>query len=453
MRLTDLNRDGGIGANCLHVEIGSFRLIVDAGLHPKHVGLRATPDLSAIPHGSTDFIVLTHCHLDHLGSLPLAMREQSQASVLMSIPSRMLAARMLHNSVNVMKRQRDELGLADYPLFQHSDIDRCEAAFAPVPFRQPRNLRSNHDGDSLEFTLFPAGHIAGAAGVRLVHKHRRIFFTGDVQFGAQRTLPGADFPTEKVDTLVMETTRGGTERRAADERESEIERLLDTIGQTLARNGSILIPVFALGRMQELLTILHTAAKQRRIPQSPIFCGGLGVDLASYLDEISRKTGLVNFRQKILKELKVRTIPEFRPGRPPGERGIYLLSSGMLVGNTPSYACAASLLADNASTIAFVGYCDPDTPGGQLLATSHGDTFLFDKLDYTCPVRARIERFEMSGHADRDELVDFAVSLDPRAIVLTHGDPDSRAWFIDQFAERLPSTSVLDPKPLQTYTV
>jgi len=453
MRLTDLNRDGGIGANCLHVEIGDFRFIVDAGLHPKRVGLQATPDLSALPAGSTDFIVLTHCHLDHLGSLPLVMKAQPQASALMSIPSRMLAARMLHNSCNVMKRQRDELGLTEYPLFQHSDVDRCEASFAPVPFRQSRTLRANQGGDTIEFTLFPAGHIAGAAGVRLVHKHRRIFFTGDVLFSAQRTLPGADFPTEPVDTLVLETTRGATERKASEEREPELERLLETIEQTLARGGSILIPVFALGRMQEIMAVLHEAVKKRRIPHAPIFCGGLGVDLASYLDDISRRTGLVNFRHKILKELKVRPMPDFRAGRPPGERGIYLLSSGMLVGNTPSYACAASLLADHASTVAFVGYCDPDTPGGQLLASSPGDTFLFDKLDYACPIRARVERFELSGHADRDELLDYAVSLEPRAIVLTHGDPEARAWFSEQLAERLPKCQVVDPKPLQPYQV
>lgn len=453
MRLTDLNRDGGIGANCLHVEIGNFRFIFDAGLHPKRVGLPATPDLSAVPAGSTDFIVLTHCHLDHLGALPVVMKHQPQASVLMSIPSKMLAARMLHNSCNVMKRQREELNIEEYPLFQHGDIDRCESGFAPLAFKQTRTLRSHTGGDTIDFTLFPAGHIVGAAGVRLVHKHRKIFFTGDVLFSPQRTLPGADFPDEQVDTLVLETTRGATERQASLEREAELSRLLDTIDATLSRGGSVLIPVFALGRMQEILSVLNDATKKGLIPRVPVICGGLGIDLASYFDEISRRTGLINFRHKILKELKVKSMPEFRAGRPPGERGIYLLSSGMLVGNTPSYACAASLLADTASSICFVGYCDPDTPGGHLLASSPGETFLFDKLEYACPIRARVERFELSGHADRGELLDFAASVEPRAIVLTHGDPEARTWFKEQLAERLPTTTVIDPIPLQTYTV
>ena len=92
------------------------------------------------------------------------------------------------------------------------------------------------------------------------------------------------------DTVVIETTRGTTERPPGKERVNEIARLISSINDTIQRGGSYLIPVFALGRMQELFAILHDARKFGRLVDCPIVTGGLGVDLADYFDEIARKT-------------------------------------------------------------------------------------------------------------------------------------------------------------------
>ena len=70
MKLIDLNRDGGIGANSLYLEIGPFRIVIDAGMHPKYYGHRSIPEYRLIENNSVDFVIITHCHLDHLGSLP-----------------------------------------------------------------------------------------------------------------------------------------------------------------------------------------------------------------------------------------------------------------------------------------------------------------------------------------------------------------------------------------------
>ena len=125
----------------------------------------------------------------------------------------------------------------------------------------------------------------------------------------------------------------------------------------------------------------------------------------------------------------------------------------MMVEKTPSYVIASGMLGHARNTIGFVGYCDPDTPGGQLLATRPGDTFPFSAVHVDAKVLARIERFELSGHAEREELLEFAVQTDARSIVLTHGDPAARAWFAQQLAEKLPKAQVLDPVPLKQYQV
>ncbi len=451
MKLVDLNRDGGIGANSHLIRLGDLSILVDCGLHPKVPGRRGTPDLNFLRGQSLDLIIITHCHLDHIGSLPLAMREHPNTPVIMSSSSRMLIERMLHNSASVMMRQKAEGNQPDLPLFTHEEVDRIAGRLTGLPFGHAKRFQGGKD--TIEIILHPAGHVAGAAGVELRHKHRQIFITGDVLFEDQRILPGAKFPAGHFDTLIMETTRGATEGSGRS-RADEMARLVDSINQTIKRGGSFLIPVFALGRMQEVLTILHDARKFGRLVECPIVASGLGMDLADYFDEISRKTKHIHFNRGIIKDLRIKPAPrKLNPGEDPGQNSLYVISSGMMVENTPSYALASGLLGHARNTIGFVGYCDPETPGGELLATKPGESFLFKKVHVKTKVKAHIERFELSGHADREDLLEFAVQASPRSIVLTHGDQPARDWFAAQLAERLPKTKIIDPVPGKEYQV
>jgi Cft2 family RNA processing exonuclease len=452
MKLIDLNRDGGIGANSLFVQIGELKILIDCGLNPKKAGRTATPDLAPLRGQRLDLIIITHCHLDHIGSLPVVMREHPETPVIMTQSSRMLIERMLHNSSNVMVRQKEEENIPDYPLFTHEEIDRCGPRMTGLAFGHAKKFQSGND--SVEIIFHQAGHVAGAAGVEIHHKHRAIFFTGDVLFENQRTLNGAKFPAGHFDTIVTETTRGTTERPANKSRLAEVNRLITSINDTIQRGGSFLIPVFALGRMQEILAIIHDARKFGKLAEFPIFASGLGMDLADYFDEITRKLKHTNFTRSIIKELKLKPTPrKLIPGEDPQKNALYIISSGMLVERTPSYTLASGLAGHARNTIGFVGYCDPDTPGGQLLATKQGDSFLFAAANVKTKVKAHVERFELSGHADREELLEFSVQATPRSIVLTHGDPLARAWFATELAKQLPKAKILDPVPLQTYQV
>ncbi len=452
MKLIDLNSEGGIGANSLFFQLGSFNILIDAGLHPKKAGLAAVPDFSVLRDLHLDFTILTHCHLDHLGSLPIVVREHPETQVLMSVPSLSLSERMLRNSCNVMKRQRDELNLPELPLFTHREIDGIVKQFFPMTYGKTSTFEK--DGEELQITFFPAGHVAGAGGLEMVHNGRKLFLTGDVLFTPQKILPGAKFPSRRVDTLVIETTRGMNEPVEGVNRASEVERLLEKVREVIGRGGSCLIPVFALGRMQEVLTILHAAQEEGKLPDCPIFCSGLGMDLADYFDEISKKTGLVQFRKKIIDELGVKPLPRnLKPGRDLRENAIYVLSSGMLVEHTPSYRVASGLLGSEKNAICYVGYCDPETPGGKMQETEAGEPFIFEAFDITKPLLAEVERFELSGHADREEILEFALAVNPRAIVLTHGDPPARAWFAEAIKEAAPEIEVIDPEPLREYVL
>lgn len=454
MEFIDLNTHGSIGASATFVRVGPFNILVDSGLHPKKEGKDALPNFNALKGERIDLILLTHCHLDHIGSLPIIAKHHPEAPIITSIPNRTLAPRMLRNSINVMKRQREELGLTELPLYQHRDIDHIKKQLTTLKFEKAEVFYKAKD--SIQIIAHPAGHVAGASAFEIIYKHQRIVFSGDVLFEAQRTLPGAHLPKGKIDVLFLETTRGATERDKATTRESEVNRLLESIQRILDRNGTCLIPVFALGRMQEIFKIIQESINFGILPKAPVYSTGLGMDICNYFDKIHKKTGLIDFDHHILDQLKIKAPdPKLRPGKNIKNKGIYILSSGMMVEHTPSYKCAASLLPHKENGLCFVGYNDPDTPGGQLLAAKQeqAENFYFRAFDYLSPIRASIEKFDLSGHADRESLLDYAVQSDPRAIVLNHGDDEARQWFDDALVERLPKTKIINPTPCEKVSV
>ena len=191
----------------------------------------------------------------------------------------------------------------------------------------------------------------------------------------------------------METTRGVSERPADKLREAEMVNLLQETRKALKRGGSVLLPVFALGRMQEMLVVLNEARKNKALPPTPVFCSGLGMDLVNHIHEISQKFQPGQFfPQSFTQSWSPASAPwRIQAGEPLPMQGIYLVSSGMMVENTPSYMLASSMLGDDRNGIFFVGYCDPNTPGGQLLECGLGDEFLFDAVDIRTTIRASVK--------------------------------------------------------------
>src|SRR6266487_1933737 len=153
LKFTNLTRRTEIGANSYYLEIAGHRLVIDAGMHPKNMGEDALPNFKLIGDGPLDAILISHSHQDHIGTLPLLMRRQPKARVFMSDATAEIGATLLHNSVNVMTRQREELGATTYPLFTHRETDRAAGNWQPCPMRQRITLSgeraTERDGDGL----------------------------------------------------------------------------------------------------------------------------------------------------------------------------------------------------------------------------------------------------------------------------------------------------------------
>jgi Cft2 family RNA processing exonuclease len=452
MRVTNLNPDSEIGATSWLVELEDHRLLLDAGMHPKRDGRAALPLYSLIDDKELDAIAISHCHHDHVGSLPVAMRHFPTAHVLMTELSYCLAGRVLHNSVNVMLRQREEHGIREYPLFSHEEVEDNDDHFQGFKYNKEvewgsfRKARAGLGSPVLEF--FDAGHTLGSAGILVRGKSESLFFTGDVCFHDQTILKSACFQDVRADVLIMETTRGNRVPLPGFSRDGELKRLASSIQNVLARRGSVLMPAFALGRTQEILAQLSLMMKAGQIPKQPIYIGGLGrvftetYDQKSYLTRrhlpdltLSRELDLIVLEKEELNTIKL------------GAGRIFVLTAGMLTECTPAHDLAVRMMGDERQAIFFVGYADPQTPGGRLKASAPGQTFIFSPSSGEVTRHCEVQEFDLTAHASREALLDFACALSPRAVLLGHGEADSRQWFEDQIRDRLPRIKVLQPAP------
>jgi Cft2 family RNA processing exonuclease len=452
MRITNLNPDTDIGASGWLVEIDGHGLLMDAGVHPKREGRDSLPLYGTVRDKEVDAIAISHCHHDHVGSLPVALRYFPQAHVLMTELSYFLVERVLHNSVNVMTRQRDEIGIREYPLFTHDEIDDIAPLFQGFKYNREidwaafEKARRGDTSPTLEF--FDAGHALGSAGLLVRGKKETLFYTGDVCFHDQTILKKARFEGVRADVLVMETTRGNRAVPAGFTREAEIERLSQSIQRVLARKGSVLIPTFALGRTQEILALLALLMNSGKLKRQQIFIGGLGRVFTEIYDLESHRT---NRQQPDLQLHEALDLKVLEKGQAQsmglGGGRLFVITAGMMSENTAAHDLALRMMGDERMAIFFVGYADPDTPAGRLRAAKQGETFLFSANGGEATRKCEVDEFDLTAHANRGELLDFVGEVNPRTVLLGHGDQDSREWFEEQIRARHPKIQIIQPGP------
>lgn len=458
MRIQNLNPDHKIGATSWFVEFENHNILLDAGTHPKLEGRASLPLYNLIKDKELDAIALTHCHHDHVGSLPVALQHFPNAHVLMSELSYFLVERVLHNSVNVMMRQREELGISEYPLFTHDYVDEIASLFQGFKYNREvawaafQKTRAGFNSPTLEF--YDAGHTLGSAGVMLRGAKETLFFTGDVCFQDQTILKGARFEDIKADVLIMETTRGARGVPAGQTRETELERLAQAIERVLERKGSVLLPTFALGRTQEILAFLALLMKKGRIKHQPIYIGGLGRVFTEIYDLEAHRTHRSHSNLQLRESLNLSVLDRKQIDKmKTGSSRIFVVTAGMMSENTAAHDLAMRMAGDENQAIFFVGYTDPDTPGGKMRAAKKGETFVFSPSGGELTLNCEVDSFDLTAHANRDELLDFVGQVEPRTLILGHGDDDARAWFAQEVAARHPKIKVLQPGPGESVEV
>ncbi len=459
MRFTNLTRANEIGANSYLLKIGGKNVLLDCGMHPRFEGVAATPDLSILPE-DLEAAIVTHSHLDHAGALPVLRRLHPAARVFLTTPTARLNDVLLHNSVNVMHRRHEANANTPRALYTHRDADQAARVWQEVPLGQPWSIEgerlAEHGEEPVSFELAHAGHILGSAGV-LLHERttgRRLFYTGDVNFEDQTIARAARFPESGVDTLVIECTRGDYERPPEFRRVDEELRFGTALAAALER-GAVLIPVFALGKSQEVLAMLLRFVELGLLaPRTPLFIGGLSTRITELHDSFAG-TGEFHVKHGDL-------LRRLQPGKLMGAEAmahvpragcIYALSSGMMTEGTLSHTFARKMVGNERHSIFFVGYADPISAAGRLKTTPPGGMVEFGPDLPPQELRCKIEKFDFSAHAQRETIRAYIHRLAPSRVLLVHGDRPALDWFAAAVASDLPRAEVIIPEPRRTYDV
>jgi Cft2 family RNA processing exonuclease len=423
MLYTSLGDAGVMGTSCHHLTLGATRIVVDAGRHPR---TGDTPDLQRLRTLGADGVVLTHAHLDHCGALPLALRHLPGRSVFCTPATAALAELVLRHHLN---RDADAAWGAGL-LFGRDEVDAVRWRHAA--WRQRETLGA----EGLMAELYDAGHLVGASSVLFEGGGARVYCTGDLHLVDRAWQRGADLPEGPVDVLVCESTQGANDALESVEPEAVGRALVSALAGALARGARVLLPVFALGRAQEVLALLIRARAAGELPDVPVYLGGLAAHAtrlaAKFEAEVRRVPPEVQ-----LATWRTRPLTPAIARKPPPGPAIYLAGSGMVVEGSLAHVLAEAVLEDAGALLAFVGYLDPDTPGFALKAGRR-------------TTRCAIESFPFTAHARRRDLVEVARRLRPADVVVVHGDEAARVGLSQALEAALPGLRVHRPGPGET---
>jgi metallo-beta-lactamase family protein len=419
---------------------GGARVLFDCGLFQglKELRLRNWEEFP-IPPSSIDAVVLTHAHLDHVGYLPRLVAQGFSGRVFCTAATRELSTIVLPDSGRIQEedaRQANRHGYSKHApalaLYDEAAAHRALTHLHPIGYNREVEIVS---GITVEF--MQAGHLLGSSFIKVRSSNGpTLLFGGDLGRYNRPVLPD---PADAVaaDVMLVESTYGDRNHPPDDDGEALGRIVRDVAG----RSGKLIIPSFAIGRVEELLYWLRRLEQQHRIPVLPV-----------YVDSPMANEALQYYVRRTL-ELDPEMRPEgknvsmfatgrFRPIASPQESkqltasrktSIVISSSGMATGGRVLHHLAAAL-PDERNTVLFVGYQAAGT-GGRSLVDGVTGVKIHGALG---PVRARVEHIDsMSAHADRGEIVRWlrTAPASPNRLFLVHGEPpamDAMARTIEQ---------------------
>ena len=435
-----------VGRSCILAETNETKILLDCGINvASHRD--PYPLLGALhfPLNELDAVVVTHAHLDHSGFVPYLFKSGYRGPVYCTEPTRDLMALLHFDYIDVLTKEGKEAP------YTERDVKEMLKYCIPREYRKVTDIAPD-----MRLTLYNAAHILGSASV---HLHigegaHNLVYTGDIKFGFTRLFDNIDSRYPRLETLIIESTYGGKFDVQPNRQKSE-EKLLQVLQETLQAGGNVLIPVFAVGRGQEIMLVLENFYR-RNVLNFNCYVDGMTIEASAihtaypeYLREGVRRRILQNdspFTSEIFKEVSDtdrETI--IKQGG-----SIIIASSGMMTGG-PSLEYFKQMAEDPKNALIFVGYQGEGSTGRKIqnrpenlpITVANGRTKALN-------VRMRIETIEgFSGHSDRNQLISYVKRLKPKPklAIVNHGDKTKTAAF-SLFLNRKMKIRAIQPQSL-----
>lgn len=424
-RITALGGFREVGRSSLFLQTSNSKILLDCG-----VNVAGSDDKSSYPYlnvpefvlDDLDAVIISHAHLDHSGFLPYLYHYGYDGPVYCTTPTRDLMTLLQLDHIDIAHRE-------DSPLpFNVKHVKKCIKHTITLDYGEVTDIAPD-----IRLTLHNAGHILGSA---ITHMHigdgqHNFVYTGDFKFERSRLLEPAVSKFPRIESLVMESTYGGHDDVQPTRNDAE-KKLIKTIYHTLERGGKVLVPVFAVGRAQELMIVLEEYMRHGIIDEVPIYIDGmiweanaihtarpeyLSKDLRDQIFHMGRNPFISDVFHKVNGVEKRRDIIE-------GEPSIILSTSGMLTGGN-SVEYFKWLCEDEKSSLVFVGYQSEGSLGRRIQKGWKEIPLKEDGKTNVYNVKMQITTIEgFSGHSDRKQLMDYIrrISPKPEKILVCHGD-------------------------------
>lgn len=439
MKLTFLGAARTVTGSKHLLEAGGQRVLIDCGLFQGLKELRER-NWQPLPVSANAIhaVVLTHAHLDHCGFLPRLVNQGFRGRIFCTPATAELARIVLADAGRLQEEDAERANRKGYtkhhpalPLFSTEDATRAMALLQPVGYNRPMPVAP---GLTAEF--INAGHLLGSSYARIQADafRKTLLFGGDLGRYGRPVLPDPS-AIDEADVLLVESTYGNRIHES-DDQGDHLARIITT---TVERRGKIIIPAFALGRVEELLYWIARLESERRIPVVPVYVDSpmaaavlnayrsrideLDPEIAAVTSDPSRARAYRDLCAFCTAKLKVITsIAESRAVQDSRTPSIVISASGMATGGRVLHHLARAL-PDARNTVMFAGYQAAGTRGralkdGAKTTRIHGQDV---------PVAADIETMDaMSAHADTDEILRWLrlFKRAPDVTCLVHGEPE-----------------------------
>lgn len=424
MKIKFLGATGTVTGSKYLLTIQNKHILVDCGLFQgfKELRLRNWDRLPIAP-SDIDAVVLTHAHIDHTGYIPLLVKNGFKGTIYATKPTCDLCAILLPDSGYLQEEDARLANLHGYskhypalPLYTMKDAEKSLEHFKPMQFSQEYTL-----APGIQISWHRAGHILGAAFVQFEVEGKKLLFSGDIGRFHDPIMKAPEIMRE-ADYLVLESTYGNRLHEKSDPKDS----IAAVVVETIQRGGTVLIPAFAVGRVQSILYYLAQLKKEKRIPDVPVFLDSpMAIDatllLQQYADKETRLTP-EQCRMACSVANYINTIDESKELDEPSPK-IIIAASGMMTGGRVLHHLK-TIAPDPRNTILMTGYQAGGTRGADLLAGGreikiHGEVIV---------VKAQVMSLNsLSAHADYEDSLYWLKQFQraPRKVFITHGEPEA----------------------------